>query len=236
MSPYLGEFLGTATLMLLGSGVVAGVLLPQSKSQHGGWIVITVAWGLAVLFGIYAAAPSGSGAHMNCALTIALAALGKFPWAQVPGYVAAQLSGAAVGSTLAYLAYLPHWNGDLDPLAKRAVFCTAPAIRNFPAAILCEAIGSFVLMFGVLVIGANKMTEGLAPFAVAGLVVAIGLSLGGPTGYAINPARDLGPRIAHALLPIPGKADSDWAYAWVPVVAPIAGMLMAAGFWQAFYA
>jgi len=117
MSPYLGEFLGTATLMLLGSGVVAGVLLPQSKSQHGGWLVIAVAWGLAVLFGIYAAAPSGSGAHMNSALTIALAALGKFPWAQVPGYVAAQVSGAALGSTLAYLAYLPHWNGDLDPLA-----------------------------------------------------------------------------------------------------------------------
>jgi len=235
MSPYLGEFLGTATLMLLGSGVVAGVLLPQSKSHNGGWLVIAVAWGLAVLFGIYAAAPSGSGAHMNSALTIALAALGKFPWAQVPGYVAAQVSGAAVGSTLAYFAYLPHWKSDLDPQLKRAVFCTSPAIRNFPAAILCELIGSFVLMFGVLIIGANRMTEGLAPFAVAGLVVAIGLSLGGPTGYAINPARDLGPRIAHALLPIPGKGSSDWAYAWVPVAAPIVGMLLAAGFYHALY-
>lgn len=236
MSPYLGEFLGTATLMLLGSGVVAGVLLPQSKSQHGGWMVITVAWGLAVLFGIYAAAPSGSGAHMNPALTIALAALGKFSWADVPGYIAAQISGAAFGSTLAYFAYLPHWKADLDPHLKRAVFCTAPAIRHFPSAILCELIGSFVLMFGVLIIGANKMTDGLAPFAVAGLVVAIGLSLGGPTGYAINPARDLGPRVAHALLPIPGKGDSDWAYAWVPVLAPIVGMLLAAGFYRAFYA
>ncbi len=235
MNPYLGEFLGTATLMLLGSGVVAGVLLPQSKSQNGGWLVIAVAWGLAVLFGIYAAAPSQSGAHMNPALTIALAALGKFSWAQVPGYVLAQIAGAATGSTLAYLAYLPHWKLGLDPLAKRAVFCTAPAIRNFPSAILCEVIGSFVLMFGVLIIGANRMTEGLAPFAVAGLVVAIGLSLGGPTGYAINPARDLGPRIAHALLPIPGKGDSDWSYAWVPVLAPIAGMLLAAGFYHALY-
>ena len=235
MNPYLGEFVGTATLMLLGSGVVAGVLLPQSKSQNGGWLVIAVAWGFAVLFGIYAAAPSGSGAPMNPALTSGLATLGKFSWAQVPGYVAAQISGAALGSTLAYLAYLPHWKLDLDPLAKRAVFCTAPAIRDFPAAILCEAIGSFVLMFGVLIIGANKMTEGLAPFAVAGLVVAIGLSLGGPTGYAINPARDLGPRIAHALLPIPGKAGSDWSYAWVPVFAPIAGMLLAAACYRALY-
>jgi glycerol uptake facilitator protein len=222
MNPYLAELIGTALLILLGNGVVAGVLLKNSKAEGAGWLVITVAWGLAVTFGVYAVG-SISGAHLNPAVTIALASTGAFSWSLVPGYVAAQLAGGVLGAVLVYLHYLPHWAKTDDADLKRAVFCTAPAERHTVGNFVSEFIGTFVLLFGLSVLGANKFAEGLNPLAVGALVLAIGLSLGGTTGYAINPARDLGPRIAHALLPIANKGGSDWGYAWIPVVAPILG-------------
>jgi glycerol uptake facilitator protein len=222
MNPYLAELIGTALLILLGNGVVAGVLLKNSKAEGAGWLVITVAWGLAVTFGVYAVG-SISGAHLNPAVTIALASTGAFSWSLVPGYVAAQLAGGVLGAVLVYLHYLPHWAKTDDADLKRAVFCTAPAERHIVGNFVSEFIGTFVLLFGLSVLGANKFAEGLNPLAVGALVLAIGLSLGGTTGYAINPARDLGPRIAHALLPIANKGGSDWGYAWIPVVAPILG-------------
>jgi glycerol uptake facilitator protein len=222
MNPYFAEFIGTALLILLGNGVVAGVLLKNSKAESAGWLVITVAWGLAVTFGVYAVG-AVSGAHLNPAVTLALASTGAFSWSMVTGYIVAQVAGAAFGACLVYLHYLPHWAKTDDADLKRAVFCTAPAERHTVGNFISEFIGTFVLMFGLSALGANKFAEGLNPLAVGALVLAIGLSLGGTTGYAINPARDLGPRIAHFLLPIPGKGDSDWGYAWIPVVAPILG-------------
>ncbi len=225
-------------LIILGDGVVANVLLARSKGQNGGWMVIATGWGLAVFFGV-AVVARVSNAHLNPAVSVGLATAGLFPWAAVPGYVAAQLLGAFAGAVVVWLAYLPHWRVTEDAELKRAVFCTAPAIRNYPANFLCEVIGTFVLMFGVLAMkGAFEQTASgsaipvnlgaLGAIPIAILVLAIGLSLGGPTGYAINPARDLGPRLAHALLPIPGKASSDWGYAWVPIAAPLAGGALAA--------
>lgn len=231
MSVYLSEFLGTMMMILLGDGVVAGVLLKGSKAEGAGWITITLAWGLAVLIGIYVAAASG--AHMNPAITLALASLGKLSWGLVPGYIAAQMAGAFTGAVLVYLHYFALWPGTDDPAKKLGVFCTAPAVRHLPSNLLTEIIGTFVLVYGVLAIGANRMTEGLAPLAVALLVVVIGMCLGGPTGYAINPARDFAPRLAHALLPIPGKGGSDWGYAFVPIVGPVIGALGAAFFYHA---
>jgi glycerol uptake facilitator protein len=231
MSVYLSEFLGTMMMILLGDGVVAGVLLKGSKAEGAGWITITLAWGLAVLIGIYVAAASG--AHMNPAITLALASLGKLAWGLVPGYIAAQMAGAFAGAVLVYLHYFALWPGTDDPAKKLGVFCTAPAVRHLPSNLLTEIIGTFVLVYGVLAIGANRMTEGLAPLAVALLVVVIGMCLGGPTGYAINPARDFAPRLAHALLPIPGKGGSDWGYAFVPIVGPVIGALGAAFFYHA---
>jgi glycerol uptake facilitator protein len=240
---YFAEFIGTAILILLGDGVVAGVLLRDSKAENSGWIVITLGWGLAVAVAVYTVGRI-SGAHLNPAVTLGLASIGEFSWGMVPGYVAAQFAGAFVGGALVYLHYLPHWGHTDDPGLKLAVFCTGPAVRNFPANVLSEIIGTFLLVFAVLGIGANAgplrgqidlsavFSTGLAPLLVGLLVVAIGLSLGGPTGYAINPARDLGPRIAHAVLPIPGKGTSDWAYAWVPVVAPIVGGVLGALAWN----
>jgi glycerol uptake facilitator protein len=222
MNPYLAEFVGTTLLILLGNGVVAGVLLKNSKAEGAGWLVITVAWGLAVTFGVYAVG-SVSGAHLNPAVTLGLAATGAFSWAQVPGYILAQVAGGAFGACLVYLHYLPHWAKTDDADLKRAVFCTSPAERHTVGNFISEFIGTFVLLFGLSALGANKFAEGLNPLAVGALVLAIGLSLGGTTGYAINPARDLGPRIAHFLLPIPGKGDSDWSYSWIPVVGPILG-------------
>jgi glycerol uptake facilitator protein len=240
---YFAEFIGTAILILLGDGVVAGVLLRDSKAENSGWIVITLGWGLAVAVAVYTVGRI-SGAHLNPAVTLGLASIGEFSWGMAPGYVAAQFAGAFVGGALVYLHYLPHWGHTDDPGLKLAVFCTGPAVRNFPANVLSEIIGTFLLVFAVLGIGANAgplrgqidlsavFSTGLAPLLVGLLVVAIGLSLGGPTGYAINPARDLGPRIAHAVLPIPGKGTSDWAYAWVPVVAPIVGGVLGALAWN----
>jgi glycerol uptake facilitator protein len=222
MNTFLAELLGTALLILLGDGVVAGVVLRGTKNENAGWIVITIGWALAVTFAVYAVGQV-SGAHLNPAVTLALAATGQFEWANVGPYIAAQMLGAMLGAALVYLHYLPHWARTEDPAAKLAVFCTAPAIRHTPGNFISEFLGTFVLLFGLSALGANRFAEGLNPLAVGALILAIGHSLGGTTGYAINPARDLGPRIAHALLPIPGKGGSDWAYAWVPVLAPILG-------------
>jgi glycerol uptake facilitator protein len=222
MNVFLAELLGTALLILLGNGVVAGVVLRDTKNENSGWIVITIGWALAVTFAVYAVGQV-SGAHLNPAVTLALAATGQFEWASVGTYIAGQMLGAMLGAALVYLHYLPHWARTEDPGAKLAVFCTAPAIRHTPGNFFSEFLGTFVLMFGLSALGANRFAEGINPLVVGALVLAIGHSLGGTTGYAINPARDLGPRIMHALLPIPGKGGSDWGYAWIPVVAPILG-------------
>jgi len=241
---YLAEFIGTALLILLGDGVVAGVLLKNSKAENGGWIVITVAWAVAVAIAVYAVGRV-SGAHINPAVTIALASIGAFPLAQVPGYIIAQMLGAFVGATLVFVHYLPHWKETEDPNLKLGVFSTGPAIRDTASNFISEFIGTAVLLFGILAIGANAgaLAAGdvdlsvaygtaLAPLLVGLVVLVIGLSLGGTTGYAINPARDLGPRIAHAILPIAGKGGSDWGYSWIPVVAPIAGGIVGALLFQ----
>lgn len=242
MNAYLAEVVGTAILILLGNGVVANAVLAKSKGNNGGWIVITAGWAMAVGLAVYATGRI-SGAHLNPAVTIALAATGGFDWALVPGYIAAQMAGAIIGSVLVWLSYLSHWGATPDQATKLACFSTAPAIRSTVPNFITEFIGTAVLVFAVMAIGkvspastsdtANAMAGISAawwsPLVVAFTVFAIGLSLGGPTGYAINPARDLGPRIAHAILPIAGKGDSDWSYAWIPVLGPIAGGL-AGGF------
>jgi glycerol uptake facilitator protein len=227
MQAYLGEFIGTMLLILLGDGVVAGVLLRNSKAENSGWIVITFGWGMAVAVAVYCVVQF-SGAHINPAVTLGIAVTGGLDWAQVPGYIIAQFLGAFVGAVLVWLSYLPHWRETADPGLKLGVFCTAPAIYNTPANIITEIIGTFVLVFGVFGIIANDLATGLAPLLIGLLVLGIGLSLGGPTGYAINPARDMGPRIAHAVLPIAGKGGSDWGYSWIPVVGPIIGGILGA--------
>ena len=245
MQSFLAELIGTMMLVLLGDGVVANVVLNKTKGQNSGWIVITMGWGVAVTIAVYAVGRI-SGAHLNPAVTIALATIGSFSWAQVPGYIAAQMIGAFLGAVLVWLAYLPHWRETPDPGAKLGIFCTGPAIRSTGANLITEIIGTAVLMFGILAIAANAQTlarpgdvdlsvvfsRGLQPLLVGVLVLGIGLSLGGPTGYAINPARDLGPRLAHAILPIPGKGSSDWGYAWIPVVGPIIGGIAGAGLYS----
>ncbi|MCT8976174.1 aquaporin family protein [Clostridium sp. CX1] len=227
MSSLMAEFIGTMILILLGDGVVANVLLKKSKGENSGWIVITTGWALAVMIPAFIFG-SVSGAHFNPALTIALAAIGKFSWAQVPGYIIAQMLGAIVGAALVWLTYLPHWKETEDKGAKLGIFCTGPAIRSYGANFLTEVIATALLVFAILGIGTQKPAEGLSTFVVGGLIWALGLSLGGPTGYALNPARDLGPRIAHAILPIAGKGDSDWAYSWVPILGPVVGGVLAA--------
>lgn len=237
MSPFLGELIGTMLLILLGDGVVAAVLLNKSKAQNSGWIVITWGWAIAVFVGAYAVA-SVSGAHLNPAVTIGLAVAGNFAWGDVPVYIIAQFIGAMIGAVLVWLHYLPHWAVTDDPGAKLGVFSTGPAIRNTASNLISETIGTFVLVFGILAIKGVGMVDpsgaafnvnlgalGILPVAL--LVLGIGLSLGGPTGYAINPARDLGPRLIHAILPIAGKGSSDWAYSWIPVVGPIIGAVIA---------
>jgi glycerol uptake facilitator protein len=226
---YLSEFVGTLILILLGDGVVAAVLLRNSKAEHSGWIVITFGWAMAVAIAVYAAAISG--AHINPAVTVGLASVGAFPWAQVPGYIIAQLLGAFVGAILVWLTYYDHWKETDDPVLKLGVFSTIPQIRNTVPNFITEVIGTAMLLFGVLAIVTNAQAA-LVPLSVGFLVLAIGLSLGGPTGYAINPARDLGPRIAHAVLPIPGKGDSDFSYSWIPVVAPLVGGIIGAVLWS----
>ncbi len=229
MSIFGAEVIGTAILILLGNGVVAGVLLNQSKAQNSGWIVITFGWGIGVMAGAYAVGQF-SGAHLNPAVTLGFAFQGGTEWGDVPEYLAGEFVGAFIGATLVWLAYLNHWGATEDPGLKLACFSTAPAIRNPGANIITEIIGTFILVFGILAIVANEATgvSGLNALLVGLLVFGIGLSLGGPTGYAINPARDLGPRIIHAILPIAGKGPSDWGYSWIPVVGPIIGGVLGA--------
>jgi glycerol uptake facilitator len=236
VSIFGAEIIGTAILVLLGDGVVAAVLLAQSKAQNSGWIVITFGWGMAVAMAVYAVGQF-DGAHLNPAVTFGLAVIGSTDWSDVPAYIGGEFCGAFIGAILVWAAYSNHWRPTEDPGLKLAVFCTAPAIRNTVANFITEVIGTFLLLFGVLALGANKApgVTGLAPLLVGLLVLAIGLSLGGPTGYAINPARDLGPRIIHAILPIPGKGPSDWGYAWIPVVAPLVGGALGALAFDAFY-
>lgn len=233
MSPYLAEFFGTMLLVLLGDGVVAAVVLKDSKAQNAGWLTIVIGWGLAVMLAIYAVG-SISGAHLNPAITIALAMNGSFPSDQVVGYVLAQMCGGIVGAILVWLHYLPHWKGTSDPAVKLGVFCNAPAIRNVFSNLVSEIIATAVLVLALLFLGVNEFSQGFKPLVVGLLIISIGLSLGGTTGFAINPARDLGPRIAHFILPIPGKGNSDWGYAWIPVVGPIVGGLLGAWIWTAF--
>jgi glycerol uptake facilitator protein len=245
MQTLLAEAIGTLLLVLLGDGVVANVVLNRTKGQNGGWIVITVGWGVAVTMAVYAVGRI-SGAHLNPAVTIGLAAIGSFPWNEVPGYIVAQMIGGFLGAVLVWLAYLPHWSATPDAASKLAVFSTGPAVRNPAANMVTEIIGTAVLLFGILAIASNAQTlskpgdvdlsfvfsRGLQPLLVGVLVLGIGLSLGGSTGYAINPARDLAPRLAHAVLPIAGKGESDWSYSWIPVVAPIiGGVLGALAYW-----
>ena len=236
MSIFGAEVIGTAILILLGDGVVAATLLNRSKAQNGGWIVITWGWGIGVAMGAYAVLQF-SGAHLNPAVTLGFATIGNTEWSDVPAYFAGEFVGAMIGATLVYLSYLPHWEETEDPGLKLAVFCTAPAIRKFAQNVVTEVIGTFLLVFGILAIVANKniVADNLVPLLVGLLVLGIGLSLGGPTGYAINPARDLGPRIMHAILPIAGKGPSDWEYSWVPVVGPLIGGVLGAQAFDLFY-
>jgi glycerol uptake facilitator protein len=240
VSIFGAEVIGTGLLILLGNGVVAAVLLHDSKAENSGWIVITFGWGMAVMVGVYVVGQF-DGAHLNPAVTFALVLRGTshggIAWSKVPQYLGGEFVGAFAGATLVWLAYYVHWAPTEDAGAKLACFSTGPAIRNPVANLMTEIIGTFVLVLGILGIVGNKAlgTTDLAPLLIGLLVFAIGLSLGGPTGYAINPARDLGPRIMHAILPIPGKGSSDWGYAWIPVVGPLIGAAIAAGAYSAFF-
>lgn len=228
MNYFLGEFIGTAMLIILGNGVVANVLLNKSKGQNSGWIVIVFGWSMAVFVGVYMSA-AASGAHINPAVTLAFAWLGKITWDVVPAYIAAQVLGAMAGQLFVYIAYRPHYTATENTDLKMATFCTSPAIRSPFNNLFTEIIGTFILILGVLFIASPQSSLGaLDALPVALLVLGIGLSLGGPTGYAINPARDLGPRIMHSILPMKNKRDSDWSYSWIPVVGPIIGSIAAA--------
>ncbi len=228
MSPFTAEIVGTALLLLLGDGVVANVVLRRTKGAESGWMVISMGWGMAVFVAVFVVGRF-SGAHINPAVTLGLAAAGNFPWADVPGFIAAQMIGAAIGAALVWLHYRDHFPATESGDLKLAVFCTGPEIRNPLSNFISEVIGTFVLVFAVLYLSAPEVGLGALDALPVGLVVlAIGMSLGGTTGYAINPARDLAPRIMHALLPIPGKRDSDWGYAWIPVLGPVAGGVLAA--------
>ena len=229
MSPFLGEFVGTALLIIMGDGVVANVVLNKTKGQNSGWIVITIGWAMAVFLGVYASTKLGGSGHLNPAVTIALTAFGGFDQSLLATYIGAQFAGAIAGAIIVWLAYKQHFTETNDKDLKLAVFCTAPAIRSIGHNLITEIIGTFVLMFGALAMSPAASSLGtLDALPVGLLVLGIGLGLGGPTGYGINPARDLGPRIAHFILPIPGKRDSDWGYSWIPVVGPIVGALIAA--------
>ena len=239
MQAILAELVGTMILIILGDGVVANVVLKKTKGNNAGWIAITTGWGLAVAIAVYCVGRI-SGAHINPAVTIGLASIGAFEWNLVGGYVLAQLAGAILGAVVVWISYHSHWQATEQPADKLAVFATGPEIRSPGANFATEMVGTALLVFGVLAIAANAgelagevdlssvFSTGINPLLVGLLVWGIGLSLGGPTGYAINPARDLGPRIAHAILPIPGKGGSDWGYSWIPVFGPIAGGVIGA--------
>jgi glycerol uptake facilitator protein len=227
MSPFWGEFIGTGMIIILGQGVVSNVVLQKTKGYNSGWIVISFGWAMGVFVGVYCSAAASKG-HLNPAVTLAFAVLGKISWGLVPIYMGAQFLGAMTGSAITWLCFRQHFAQTADAEAKLAVFCTVPAIRSYGNNLVTEIIATFVLILGVLFIASPTSSLGaLDALPVALLVLGIGLGPGGPTGYAINPARDLGPRIMHALLPVPGKRDSDWGYAWVPVVGPFLGSLLA---------
>jgi glycerol uptake facilitator protein len=229
MSPFLGEFIGTMLLIIMGDGVVANVVLNKTKGNNGGWIVIVFGWAMAVFLGVYVSTSLGGSGHLNPAVTIAATAFNNFDAALLPTYILAQFAGAITGAIIVWLAYKQHFDSTDDKDGKLAVFCNAPAIRGYGYNLITEIIGTFVLVFGALAMSKPASTLGtLDALPVGLLILGIGLSLGGPTGYAINPARDLGPRIAHFILPIKNKRDSDWGYSWIPVVGPIIGALIAA--------
>ncbi|MDQ8767094.1 MIP/aquaporin family protein [Streptococcus ruminantium] len=224
----IGELLGTFLLVLLGNGVVASCILSKTKAENSGWLTIVLGWGVAVTIAAYA---SGifSPAHLNPAVTIAMASIGSLSWTEVPGFLLAQFAGAMLASVVLYLHFYPHWKETKDSATILGTFATGPALRHTPSNLLGEILGTAVLVIGILAIGPNKVSAGLGPIIVGFIVFAVGFSLGSTTGYAINPARDLGPRIIHALLPIPNKGDSDWSYSWIPVVGPILGGIIGAG-------
>ena len=235
MTAFTGEIVGTAILIILGDGVVANVLLNKTNGFNSGWIVITMGWAMAVFAGVFVSAPA-SGAHLNPAVTIALAVTGKFSWSLVPAYIAAQMIGAMIGAFVVWLAYKQHFDATENASSKLAVFCTGPAIRNPAHNLLSEIIATFVFILSVLfIVPPSNELGSLDALPVAFVVLAIGLSLGGPTGYPINPARDLGPRIMHAILPIKNKGTSDWAHSWIPVFGPVVGGLLAAILFQAIH-
>ena len=230
MSPFIGEFIGTMLLIIMGDGVVANVVLNKTKGNNGGWIVITFGWALAVFLGVYVSTSLGGSGHLNPAVTIAMTVFDNFDPKLLPVYILAQFAGALSGAIIVWLAYKQHFDSTDDKDGKLAVFCNAPAIRGYGYNLITEIVGTFVLVFGAMAIGMSKPASTLGTLdalPVALLILGIGLSLGGPTGYAINPARDLGPRIAHFILPIKNKRDSDWGYSWIPVVGPIIGALIA---------
>lgn len=234
MSPYLAEFLGTMLLVTLGDGVVANVLLRGTKGENAGYLTIVIGWGLAVIMGIYAV-ERFSGAHINPAITLALWMNGDFEGAKVPGYISSQLGGAFSGAVLVWIFYKPFFNKTDNEALKLAVFCTSPAVRSTPSNLLSEVFATLILVLAVLFIGANEFTEGLNPIVIGALIISIGVSLGGTTGFAINPARDLGPRLAHFILPIPGKGNSDWRYSWIPVIGPVVGGILGAWIFKTLF-
>jgi glycerol uptake facilitator protein len=234
MSPFIGEFIGTMLLIIMGDGVVANVVLNKTKGNNSGWIVITFGWAIAVFIAVFVSSWH-SLAHLNPAVTIGMAAAGKFEWANVPAYIGAQFLGALFGAIIVWVTYRQHFNETENADAKLAVFCTAPAIRSNFNNLITEIVGTFILLYGVFhLLPPASTLGGLDALAVGLVVLGIGLSLGGPTGYAINPARDLGPRIAHFILPIKNKRDSDWGYSWIPVAGPVIGALIAAYIFKSF--
>lgn len=234
MNVYIAEFIGTAILILFGAGVVANISLKGSIAEKVGWVFIPFAWGFAVAFAVYAIGQF-SGGHINPAVTLGFAVAGDFPWSEVIPYIIAQTLGAMFGALLVWFHYMPHFKAEQDPDTKLAVYATGPAIPNYVANFISEIIGTFILVMGLLFIGANDFTEGLNPLIVGFLITAIGLSLGGTTGFAINPARDFGPRLAHFLMPIPGKGSSNFKYAVVPVVGPLTGGPLGAAVYNAVF-
>lgn len=234
MTAFWGEVIGTAILLFLGGSVCAGTSLKKSFAHNAGWMVVSFTWGLAVAIAIYSVGKY-SGAHFNPVVTLVFAIIGEFPWKQVPVYIAAQFLGAMIGATAVFLQYLPHWQETKDPAVKLGVFVTSPAIPHTFANLLSEMIATFVLILGLLSIGANKFADGLNPLVIGFLIFTLCMAIGGTTGAALNPARDLGPRIVHALLPIPGKGGSNWDYSWIPVAGPILGGCLSGLFYKAVF-
>ncbi len=234
MNIYVAEFIGTMILITFGGGIVAGSNLKNTNAENAGWLTVCLAWGMAVMFAVYAIGDI-SGAHINPAVTLGFAMVGDFPWADVPGYIIAQILGAMTGATIVWVFYKAHWKKTESQAAKLGIFCTAGAERSLPNNFANELIATFFLMFGLSFIGANNFADGLNPIVVGALITAIGFSLGGTTGFAINPARDFGPRLMHAILPIEGKGSSDWAYSWIPIIGPIIGGITGTLFYKALF-